>query len=239
MNLSREQTRWLLAIGILGVLPFVLPGYWVYQLSLAGASVLAALGLNLLTGYAGQISLWHAGFLAIGSYVAGLLTSSFGGSWFWAALPLAGVISGLTGLVLFIPALRLGTIYLAIATLGFGAAVSQVLLRLSVATGTYEGIKVPGPAIGEISLNRDLAMYVVTVAVVLALLWVARNMVHSKLGRSFIAIRDKEIAAEAIKRSVVRSISVRQTERFLKRSRSPAASEPVLAKHDRNRSGHL
>lgn len=208
MNLARESTRWLLAVGILALLPLVLPGYWTYQLSLAGANVLAALGLNLLTGYAGQISLGHAGFLAIGSYVAGLLTSSFGGSWFWIALPLAGVITGLTGLVLFIPALRLGTIYLAIATLGFGAAVTQVLLKLSEVTHTYEGIKVPGPALGAISLNRDLTMYFITVVVVLALLWIARNVVHAKLGRAFIAIRDKEIAAEAM------GISLPQTKAY-------------------------
>ncbi len=198
MRFSISGSRWLFAAVIVILLPFLLPGYWTYQLSLAGANILAALGLNLLTGYAGQISLGHAGFLAIGSYIAALMTASLGGGWFWAALPLAGIITGLTGLILFIPALRLGTIYLAIATLGFGAAVSQVLIRISVVTNTYEGIHVPIPAIGSIPLERNIAMYLITAGLVFLLVWVAQNVIYSKLGRAFIAIRDKELAAEAM-----------------------------------------
>jgi branched-chain amino acid transport system permease protein len=185
-------------IVVLAALPWLLPGYWTYQLSLVGVNVLAALGLNILTGYAGQISLGHAGFLAIGSYVGALISSSLGGTGIWLAIPLAGIITGITGLILFIPALRLSTIYLAIATLGFGAAVSQVLLKLSVVTGTYEGVKVPEPAIGSLVLGRDIALYFTTMTLVLLLVWTARNIVHSKLGRAFIAIRDREIAAEAM-----------------------------------------
>jgi branched-chain amino acid transport system permease protein len=183
---------------IVALLPIILPGYWTYQLSLAGVNILAALGLNLLTGYAGQISLGHAGFLAIGSYLASLITASLGGNGFWLALPFAGIITGITGLILFVPALRLGTIYLAIATLGFGAAVSQVLIRLSVVTNTYEGIHTPTPALGVLELDRNIMMYVITAIVVFFLVWVAQNVVGSKLGRSFIAIRDKELAAEAM-----------------------------------------
>jgi branched-chain amino acid transport system permease protein len=198
MTLSHSRLLWTIAIVTLALMPLVLPGYWVYQLSLAGANVLAALGLNILTGYAGQISLGHAGFLAIGSYIASTITAALGGNGFWLSIPLAGVLTGLAGLVLFIPALRLGTIYLAIATLGFGAAVSQVLIRISVLTGTYEGIHVPIPMIGEMTVERNLIMYFSTAVIVLFLVWIARNVIHSKLGRAFIAIRDKELAAEAM-----------------------------------------
>jgi ABC-type branched-subunit amino acid transport system permease subunit len=109
---------WLALLGLLLIiLPFGLKGYTVYILSIAGANILAAVGLNLLMGYAGQVSIGQAAFLAIGGYTSALLMTKLGLS-FWLAFPLAGMLTSLTGLILFIPALRLGTIYLAIATLG-------------------------------------------------------------------------------------------------------------------------
>ncbi|MGH2544481.1 MAG: branched-chain amino acid ABC transporter permease, partial [Ardenticatenaceae bacterium] len=145
--------QWLF-LGTLIALSFFLPGYYLYLLSLAGVWAIAALGLNLLTGYAGQISIGHAGFVAIGAYVSALLTLKAGVP-FWLALPVAGIVSALVGLLLGIPALRLSGPYLAIATLGFVVAVSQILDKWSSLTGGFQGLHPPRPAFGPMLVEGD------------------------------------------------------------------------------------
>lgn len=188
-----------LLIVILVLLPLALKGYTVYILSLAGANVLAAVGLNLLMGYAGQVSIGQAAFLAIGGYTSALLMTHLGLP-FLVAFLLAGGLTSLTGLILFIPALRLTAIYLAIATLGFGAAVQQLipLPYWSTIFGGHQGIKVPRPQIAGFVLENDLELYYLTLIVVLALLAMAWNIARSQIGRAFIALRDKPAAAEAL-----------------------------------------
>lgn len=190
-----------IALIVLGLvlLPLALKGYTIYILSLAGANVLAAVGLNLLMGYAGQVSIGQAAFLAIGGYASALLMTQLGLE-FWLAFPLAGLVTSLTGFILFIPALRLTTIYLAIATLGFGAAVQQLipLPYWSAIFRGHQGIKVPRPQLGGFVFDRDLELYYLTLIVVLALLVIAWNLARSYVGRAFIALRDKPAAAEAL-----------------------------------------
>jgi len=194
------RRAWLALLAVvLVVLPFALKGYTIYILSIAGANVLAAVGLNLLMGYAGQVSIGHAAFLAIGGYTSALLMTKLGLE-FWLALPLAGVLTSLTGLILFIPALRLSAIYLAIATLGFGAAVQQLipLPYWSAVFGGHQGIKVPRLQIAGFVFDTDWELYYLTLVVVLALLIVSWNVARSYIGRAFIALRDKPAAAEAL-----------------------------------------
>lgn len=188
-----------LVLSALLLTPFALKGYTLYILSLAGANILAAVGLNLLMGFAGQVSIGQAAFLAIGGYVSALLMSELGFS-FWLAFPLAGLLTSLTGFILFIPALRLTAIYLAIATLGFSAAVQQLLPLpyWSHLLGGHQGIKVPRPAIAGFVFDSDLELYYLTLAIVVALLWVAANFARSYMGRAFVALRDKPAAAEAL-----------------------------------------
>jgi hypothetical protein len=191
---------WLALLGLLLIaLPFGLKGYTVYILSIAGANILAAVGLNLLMGYAGQVSIGQAAFLAIGGYTSALLMTKLGLS-FWLAFPLAGMLTSLTGLILFIPALRLGTIYLAIATLGFGAAVQQLipLPYWSAILGGHQGIRVPRPQIGSFVFDTDLELYYLTLVIVVVLLVLSWNVARSYIGRAFIALRDKPAAAEAL-----------------------------------------
>lgn len=191
---------WLALLSLaLVLLPLGLKGYTVYILSLGGANVLAAVGLNLLMGYAGQVSIGQAAFLAIGSYASALLMTQLGLG-FWLAFPLAGLLTSLTGFILFIPALRLTAIYLAIATLGFGAAVQQLLPLpyWSAILGGYQGIKVPRPQIGGFVFDTDLELYYLTLVIVLALLAISGNVARSYIGRAFIALRDKPAAAEAL-----------------------------------------
>lgn len=188
----------LLLLGLV-LLPVGLKGYTIYIISLAGANVLAAVGLNILMGYAGQVSIGQAAFLAIGGYTSALLMTKLGLA-FWVAFPLAGLIAGSSGLILFIPALRLSAIYLAIATLGFGAAVQQLipLPYWSAILGGHEGIKVPRPHLGGFVFDTDLELYYLTMVIVLALLALSWNVARSYIGRAFIALRDKPAAAEAL-----------------------------------------
>lgn len=192
--------RWLIWGGLLVLCllaPLFLSNYTLYLLSLAGVYVIATLGLNLLTGYAGQVSIGHAGFLAIGAYSAALLLSRAGIP-FWLGLPLAGLITGLAGLVLLIPALRLSAIYLAIATLGFGAAVYEILPRWPELTGGYQGMNIATPTFFGLKLDSDVSLYFLSLALTVLMLFMARNIVYSRLGRAFIAIRDHESAAQAL-----------------------------------------
>lgn len=202
------QTIWRLSrlvmpIGAVLVLPAFLPGYHLYILSLAGVWAVAAIGLNLLIGYAGQISIGHAGFVGIGAYVSALLTIKAGLP-FWLTLPAAGLVSAVIGLGLGLPALRLSGPYLAIATLGFGAAVAQVLLKWEPVTGGYMGLRPPRPSLGPWTLQSDMALYYLVFSVLTVMTWMAFNLLHSSIGRAWMALRDSELAAQAVGISLAR-----------------------------------
>ena len=187
---------WAVVIVLLAMAPLVLRSYNLYLLNLAAVKIIAAIGLALLTGYTGQLSIGHAGFLAIGAYGTALLAQHFGLP-FWVGIPVAGLISGLAGFILLIPALRLTAIYLAIATLAFGTAVAEALPRWSSVTGGYQGMRVPRASLFGINVQNDVAMYYLALVMTVLLLLVARNIVRSRVGRAFIAIRDKSMAAQA------------------------------------------
>lgn len=177
------------------VLPFLLPSYYLYILSLGLVWAIAAIGLNLLTGYTGQISIGHAGFVAIGAYVSALVSLH----WklpFWVTLPLAGLTAGVAGYMLGMPALRLSGPYLAIATLGFGVAVSQVIAKWEAVTGGFQGLKLPRPSSG-LTLNSEVSLYFLTLVILALMMFVAENVLASRIGRAFIALRDSEPAAQS------------------------------------------
>lgn len=198
-RLSRVGLPALMALA----LPAFLPGYHLYILSLAGVWAVAAIGLNLLTGYTGQISIGHAGFVGIGAYVSALLTIKAGLP-FWLALPAAGSVSAVIGLGLGLPALRLSGPYLAIATLGFGAAVAQVFLKWEQVTGGYMGLKPPRPSLGPWTLQGEAALYYLVLGTVVVMTWMAFNLLRSPFGRAWIALRDSEPAAQAAGISLAR-----------------------------------
>ncbi len=178
------------------LLPLMAPGYFVYVLTLGAVWAVAAVGLNLLTGFTGQISIGHAGFMAIGAYTSALLTLKL--KWpFWAALPAAGLAAGMTGWALGVPALRLRGPYLAIATLGFGTAVSQVLLQWEPVTGGYMGLKPARPTWGWWLLSSDVQLYYLALTVLGLGTALAVNVLRSPMGRAFVALRDSEAAAQA------------------------------------------
>lgn len=184
--------------------------YYLNVANLVAINAIVSVGLNILVGYTGQASLGHAGFFAIGAYAQGLLVIET-----VIPLPLALVLAGLLaaafGFVLGLPALRLEGPYLAIATLGFGMAITQIIGRLDVLGGRM-GLTIPGPgflpqvkraiaALAGAERATDAphyAIYLIVVPLCVLLSIAAVNLMKSKVGRAFVAIRDSDIAAGTI-----------------------------------------
>jgi branched-chain amino acid transport system permease protein len=183
-------------LAALAVFPFLVGSYNIYLVNLMAINVIVALGLNLLVGYTGQISLGHAGFFAIGAYGTLALMIHLDLP-FLLALPLGGLIAAGFGFLLGLPALRLEGPYLAIATMGFGLTVTQVLGRLEF-LGGHEGLTAPPLTIMGMVIKGDFQRYWIIVPLCVVLAWAMRNLVHTRVGRAFVAIRDSDIAAECI-----------------------------------------
>ncbi len=181
-------------------LPFVVNNYHTFQLTLVLVYAIALLGLNILTGYTGQISLGHGAFFAIGAYVAAILMDKFGLP-YWLTLPVAGIVCLAAGFFFGLPALRLEGLHLALATFALGVSMPQLLKypRLEAWTHSTQGIVIikPDPPFG-LPINQDQWLYFFTLAVALAMFVFGWNLLRGRVGRSLIAIRDQPIAAEAM-----------------------------------------
>jgi len=177
-------------------LPFLMSRYQLSILNEMGIAVIGALGLNLLTGYTGQISLGHGAFVAIGAYTTGLLAGTLGVP-FVISLPLSGLMAALLGMIVGIPSLRLKGLYLALGTLAFGFIVEYVLFHWDLTKGDL-GMAIP--KIGAdgffIETERQYFFLIMFFAVLATL--AAKNIARTKIGRCFVAIRDRDIAAEAM-----------------------------------------
>jgi branched-chain amino acid transport system permease protein len=185
---------------ILAVIPFVAKNFYIFQITLAIIYAIAILGLNLLTGFNGQFSLGHSAFYAIGAYTAAIMMENLGISYVWA-IPVAAIVCFVFGFLFGLPALRLESIYLALATFALAIAVPQGLKSSVVEhwTGGVQGIVIIKPdAPFGLPLNSDQWLYVFTVAVAIVMYVCAANLVKSRTGRALIAIRDHPIAASAM-----------------------------------------
>jgi len=175
---------------------YLLPTYPLFVFSLAVVNIIAVLGVNLVMGYAGQISLGHAGFAAIGAYATALLVGSYDLS-FWLALALGGFLAAGFGYLLGVPALRLGPLYVSMVTFGFGLVVVIILQNWYELANGPNGMAVPPPQLfGYELFPRQFHVPIVLIAAGLFLL--ARNIVDSRHGRAFIAIRENELAARGM-----------------------------------------
>jgi branched-chain amino acid transport system permease protein len=174
--------------------------YHTFQLTLVLVYAIALLGLNILTGYNGQISLGHGAFYAIGAYVAAILMDKFGVP-YWLTVPVAGVVCLAAGFLFGLPALRLEGLYLALATFALGVSMPQLLKyqHLEKWTGGVQGIVIlkPDPPFG-LPINQDQWLYFFTLAVALVMFVLGWNLLRGRVGRSLVAIRDQPIAAEAM-----------------------------------------
>ena len=204
--MSRRQLIVLLVVlAAVCVLPFVVSNYRVFQLTLVMVYAIALLGLNILTGFNGQISLGHGAFYAMGAYVTAILIDQGGWS-YWATLPAAGAVCLLFGFLFGLPALRLEGLYLALATFALGVSLPQLLKykHLEKWTGGVQGILIPKPEAPSflkdmgIELKPDQWLYFFTLLVTVVMFLLAWNLLRGRVGRALVAIRDQHIAAEAM-----------------------------------------
>jgi branched-chain amino acid transport system permease protein len=184
-------------LGALAAWPWVAPRYFVFLASVILVNVVVAIGLNLLSGYTNQLSFGHAGFLAIGAYTAAVLTIRVPGMPVLATLMLAGLLTAAVGLAFGVPCLRLGGLYLTMATLAFGFVIAEVILNLETLTKGADGLRVPAARLGAVALSTDVARYYLAAAVATVMVVAAVNLVRTRTGRAFLAIRESEIAAQA------------------------------------------
>ncbi|MGE0724266.1 MAG: branched-chain amino acid ABC transporter permease [Alphaproteobacteria bacterium] len=182
------------------LVPFAVTSYRTFQLTSALSYSIALLGLNILTGFNGQISLGHGAFYAIGAYVAAILMDRFGVP-YWATIPIAAVVCFGAGFLFGLPAIRLEGLYLALATFALALATPQLLKWKGVEdwTGGVQGIVIIKPdAPFGLPLDQDQWLYYFTLAIVVLMFWFGRNLLAGRIGRAMIAIRDHPIAAEAM-----------------------------------------
>jgi branched-chain amino acid transport system permease protein len=182
------------------LLPWIASSFVVFQLTLMMVYAIAILGLNLLTGFNGQISLGHSAFFALGAYVAAILMDQVAMPYYWT-LPLAGMACFVLGVLFGLPALRLDGGYLALATFALAVAMPQILKfsYFENYTGGVQGIflsKPEPPAI--LPVNEDQWLYYVVLLVAILAFVIATNLVRSRTGRALIAIRDNPTAAKAM-----------------------------------------
>ena len=181
-------------------LPFIVSNYRTFQFTLVLVYAIALLGLNILTGYNGQISLGHGAFYALGAYCAAIMMDKMGAP-YWATVPVAGAVCLVAGFLFGLPALRLEGLYLALATFALGVATPQLLKyhHLEKWTGGVQGIVIAKPeAPFGLQINADQWLYYFTLAVTVVMFFLAWNLLRGRIGRALMAIRDHHLAAEAM-----------------------------------------
>ena len=195
---------WLAAFLVfLAIIPFLVNAYILYIANLIGFSIIGAVGLNILTGFTGQISLGHAAFVGVGGYTTAILMTKLNFS-FWLALPFAGFVAALAGLIIGIPSLRVKGLYLCMATLAAQFIFEFIFIHWESMTRGIRGINVPAPSIGGFAINTEQRFYYLTLVVVILAVIFARNLIRSRVGRAFVAIRDRDLAAEIMGISLFR-----------------------------------
>lgn len=188
----------LVAAAVALVLPFVLSNFRLFQFTQVFIYAIALLGLNILTGFNGQISLGHGAFYAVGAYTGAIMMDRWSIPYGWT-IPAGGLICLVVGFLFGIPALRLEGLYLALATFALALAVPQVLKYFEDWTGGSQGIVLSKPASPfGLPLSEDQWLYFVTLVVLFVSFVLARNLLSGRIGRALVAIRDNPLAAEAM-----------------------------------------
>ena len=190
-------------LAVVGLLPLTVSHFHAYQLSLVGVFFIAIVGLNVLTGYSGQISLGHGAFMCIGAYTTAILNVNYGVSEYWT-IPCAGIVAGVVGFLFGFPALRLAGVYLALATFGLAVSVVQIAKRFDRFTGGTPGKILNQPSSPVHGLSANVWLYYLTWAIAIVLLVAAWLLVRGRTGLSLRALRDSPIAATAFGISLAR-----------------------------------
>ena len=188
---------WLIAFLIgCAVFPVFASKYMISTMIEVGIAVIACHGLNLLTGFTGQISLGHAAFMGVGAYTSSILVSH--GVPFSVSLACAGAMTALIGMIFGIPSLRLRGLYLAMATIAAQFIIEFTIRRWDKLTGGVEGMYVEPGSLGPLHFDDRIHLYYLTFVLAVAATLILKNIIRSRSGRAFVAIRDRYLAAEVI-----------------------------------------
>jgi branched-chain amino acid transport system permease protein len=200
MAIFRTRLHWGMLFAFL-ILLFTCPLFFSDRIltiwTMIGIAIISVHGLNILTGYCGQISIGHVGFMAVGAYTSAILTAKFGWS-FWAALPCAALAAGMAGLIFGLPSLKIKGFYLIMATIAAHFIIIWLILQLYDVTGGADGFAVPKPKIGSIVLKSKSSYFYLVMAFACLATFLAKNIVRTRAGRAFVAIRDNDLAAEVM-----------------------------------------
>lgn len=179
------------------IIPFISSSYMLYVLNTIGIYAIAAVGLNILIGYTGQISLGHGAFFGVGAYTAAILATKAGFP-FLPAVVCAGILTAVVGIIFGLPSARLKHLYLLIATLAGQFIIEYVLVEWEGLTGGAEGIIVMEAKLFGLDLRNDRTFFFVIFFCFSLMTWIAVNLIRTRYGRAFIAIRDNDRAAEGM-----------------------------------------
>jgi branched-chain amino acid transport system permease protein len=199
MAIFRTRTQQIMLAVLLVVLftaPLYWGGHWLGIANIIGITIIAATGLNILTGYCGQLSVGHAGFIAVGAYTSAILLGE--GVPFLVALLCAGLVAGLVGIVFGLPSLRVKGFYLAITTIAAQFIIIWVINHWTELTGGFGGIRVPAAEIAGMSFITPANQFYLIMAVTVVVVFFAKNLARTRVGRAFVAIRDNDLAAEVM-----------------------------------------
>jgi branched-chain amino acid transport system permease protein len=195
---TRAQWGMLIALLIfLSICPLFLSDRLLTIMTMIGIAIISVHGLNILTGYCGQISIGHVGFMAVGAYTSAILTAKLGWS-FWAALPCAGLAAGTAGLIFGLPSLKIKGFYLIMATIAAQFIIIWLILQLYSVTGGADGLAVPRPEIAGIVLQSKGSYFYLVMVIAALATFLTKNIVRTRVGRAFVAVRDNDLAAEVM-----------------------------------------
>jgi branched-chain amino acid transport system permease protein len=199
LAIVRTRLQWILLAAFLALLislPLFMGRNWIGTFSLTGIVLIAVLGLHITTGLCGQINLGQTSFMAVGAYTSAALTAKVGLP-FLLALPIAGIMAGMVGLIFGAPSLKIKGFYLAMSTLAAQFILVWIILHTNSLGGAI-GMNVPYASIGGFSFDSDTKMYYLIIALVLIAGLAALNLTRTRTGRAFTAIRDNDLAAEVM-----------------------------------------
>jgi len=199
MAIARTRFQWI--VGIVAaliffvVMPFFTSTDMLSKINIIGIAIIAALGLNILTGYCGQLNFGHSGFIAVGAYITGILITHLGWNW-WATVPVAALGTALIGLIFGLPSLRIKGFYIAVTTLAAFYIIMFIIIRSENLTGGIYGLNIGTVQLGNIIFDNEQKFFYLIMFFLVLLTFFAKNIVRGRIGRAFIAIRDNDLAAE-------------------------------------------
>jgi branched-chain amino acid transport system permease protein len=200
MAIFRTKTHWfwlVLLVAVLFTAPLYWANYWLGVGNLIMIIIISATGLNILTGYCGQLSIGHAGFMAVGAYTSAILSGRFSAPYL-ACLLCGGIMAGLVGMLFGISSLRVKGFYLAISTLAAQFIILWVISHWTSVTGGTMGMAVPPAQIAGLTFNSPASKFYLILVIAIIVIYLAKNLVRTRTGRAFVAIRDNDLAAEVM-----------------------------------------